>query len=139
MSNVTEINSLDCFEILQEKKQSHLIDVRTQPEWDFVGVPNLSSINKQTICISWLIYPDMKINENFRKDINSCYIEKDDSIFLMCRSGQRSLKAAEYLNQQLGYENCYNVSDGFEGDKDLSQHRSKLNGWKWNRLFWKQK
>ena len=136
-STIASINSLDCFEILKKNKKSHLIDVRCQPEWEFVGVPDLSSINKHTFFITWQLYPDLKLNENFETEIIRSNIKKNDSIFLICRSGQRSIKAAQFLNQ-LGYKNCFNVSDGFEGDKDLNNHRSTLSGWKLNRLPWKQ-
>ena len=134
---IIEINSYDCFDILKKNIQTHLIDVRTQSEWEFVGVPDLTPINKKTFFISWNLYPDMRINENFGTEILHSKIKKDDTIFLICRSGRRSLEAAQYLNK-LGYKNCYNVFDGFEGNKDLNNHRSKLNGWKYNKLPWKQ-
>ena len=134
---INEINSYDCFEILKKNKQSHLVDVRTKEEWEYVGIPDLTSINKKTIFISWHLYPDMRINCDFRADILHSKIKQDDTIFLICRSGQRSLEAAQYLNK-LGYKNSYNVIDGFEGNKDLSNHRSKLNGWKYSKLPWKQ-
>ena len=134
---INEINSYDCFEILKKNKQSHLVDVRTKEEWEYVGIPDLTSINKKTIFISWHLYPDMRINCDFRTDILHSNIKQDDTIILICRSGQRSLEAAQYLNK-LGYKNSYNVIDGFEGNKDLSNHRSKLNGWKYSKLPWKQ-
>jgi len=134
---IYEINSYDCFKILKKNKQSHLVDVRTKEEWEYVGIPDLTSINKKTIFISWHLYPDMRINSDFRADILHSKIKQDDTIFLICRSGQRSLEAAQYLNK-LGYKNSYNVFDGFEGNKNLSNHRSKLNGWKYSKLPWKQ-
>ena len=134
---IIEINSYDCFDILKKNIQTHLIDVRTQSEWELVGVPDLTSNNKQTIFISWHLNPEMRINDNFGTEILHSKIKKDDIIFLICRSGRRSLEAAQYLNK-LGYNNCYNVFDGFEGNKDLNNHRSKLNGWKYNKLPWKQ-
>ena len=70
------INSLDCFKILKEDKRAKLIDVRTQPEWEFVGIPDLSSINKKPIFVSWELYPDMKINNNFENEIMSLNINK---------------------------------------------------------------
>ena len=136
-STITEIDLLDCFEILKKNKQSYLIDVRTQPEWQFVGVPDLTSINKKVIFISWQLYPDMRINNDFETEILSFKIKKVDTIFLICRSGKRSSIAAHHLNQ-LGYRNCFNVSDGFEGVKDINDHRSTLGGWKLKKLPWKQ-
>ena len=134
---VNEINSCDCFKILKNHSKSHLIDVRTKPEWEFVGIPDLTNINKKTFFISWQLYPDMRINYNFEKEIFQLNIKQEDIIFLICRSGQRSQEAATYLNK-LGYRNCYNVSDGFEGYKDLRHHRAFVNGWKYNSLPWKQ-
>ena len=134
---VDVINSLDCFKILKEDKRAKLIDVRTQPEWQFVGFPDLTSINKKVIFISWQLYPDMRINNDFETEILQSKIKQDDTIFLICRSGERSFKAAHHLNQ-LGYRNCFNVIDGFEGAKDLNDHRSTLSGWKLKKLPWKQ-
>ena len=134
---VIEINSCDCFEILKTHSQSHLIDVRTKPEWEFVGVPDLACINKQTFFISWRLYPDMRINYDFEREILQLKINQEDLVFSICRSGQRSQEAAAHLNK-LGYRNCYNISDGFEGYKDSSGHRALVNGWKYNSLPWKQ-
>ena len=134
---VINLNSFECFKKISENFKSYLIDVRTKPEWQFVGVPDLSSINNSTIFISWQEYPEMNINRNFEKHVVQKSITKNDNIFLICRSGQRSLKAAEYLSS-VGYQNCFNVLDGFEGEKDNINHRSSLSGWKFNNLPWKQ-
>jgi len=134
---VINLNSFDCFKKISENPKSYLIDVRTKPEWELVGVPDLTTINNATIFISWEEYPEMNINSSFEKHVAKKNIKKNDYIFLICRSGHRSLKAAEYL-LSLGYKNCFNISDGFEGDKDNINHRSKINGWKFNNLPWKQ-
>ena len=134
---VTNLNSYDCFKKISTNLKSYLIDVRTKPEWEFVGVPDLSTINNSTIFISWQEYPEMNINKNFEKNVAQKNINKKDYIFLICRSGRRSLKAAEYLSS-LGYKHCFNISDGFERNKDNTNHRSKIGGWKFNNLPWKQ-
>ena len=136
-SNVQNITSVECFNQLSEISNSYLIDVRTKPEWEFIGIPNLSSINKKTILISWHVYPDMKINSLFENQIIESKIKKHDKLFLICRSGQRSFYAAKFLNL-CGYNYCYNVSDGFEGGKNSLNQRSTINGWKYNNLSWKQ-
>ena len=79
----------------------------------------------------------MKINSLFKNQIIESNIKKDDKLFLICRSGGRSTHAAKYLTS-CGYNHCYNVSDGFEGDKNTLLHRSEINGWKYNNLPWKQ-
>ena len=114
-----------------------MIDVRTKPEWEFVGVPDITSLNKKTICIAWNEYPEMNINKNFISQLAWANIEKNDNIFLICRSGNRSFQAAKYL-KSFGYKNSHNVFDGFEGDKNSFSQRSLINGWKYNNLPWKQ-
>ena len=136
-TNVKNIPSVECFRKLSKISNSYLIDVRTKPEWEFTGVPDLSSLNKKTIFIAWNEYPEMNINKYFINQIAGENIEKIDNIFLICRSGRRSFQAAKYLTS-LGYNHSYNVSDGFEGDKNKLNQRSTINGWKYNQLPWQQ-
>ena len=37
-----------------------------------------------------------------------------------------------------GYTTLFNIDEGFEGDKDEDNHRSKVNGWKFHGLPWRQ-
>mgnify|MGYP001388610966 CR=1 FL=1 len=136
-SDIKSITSIECFNFLSKISNSFLIDVRTKPEWEFIGIPDLSSLNKKTLFISWHVYPGMTINSLFENQVLESNIEKNDKLFLICRSGTRSFHAAEFL-ASCGYNQCFNVSDGFEGDKDNINHRSKINGWKFNNLPWKQ-
>ena len=136
-SNVKNITSIECFNKLSETSNSFLIDVRTKPEWEFIGVPDLSSLNKQIILISWHIYPEMKINSFFENKLFESNIKKNDKLFLICRSGTRSYHAAEFLVSR-GYNHCFNISDGFEGKKNTSSQRSAIDGWKYRNLPWKQ-
>ena len=39
---------------------------------------------------------------------------------------------------QAGWTDCYNVLEGFEGDRDPQQHRGTLNGWRKAGLPWVQ-
>ena len=136
-NHVHTINSRQCFEKLSEVPDSHLVDVRTKPEWLFVGLPDLQSLKKKTVCVSWHVYPNMNINVNFESEILKSGINKQDTIFLICRSGQRSSEAAEFLASH-GFTNCCNVVDGFEGETGPDHQRSTVNGWKCSKLPWKQ-
>ena len=131
------ISSKQCFERLSEESSSYLVDVRTKPEWLFVGLPDLQSLNKQTICVSWNVYPNMEINVNFESEILESGINKQDTIFLICRSGNRSCDAAEFLASR-GFTNCFNVTDGFDGENGPNHQRSTINGWKYYKLPLKQ-
>ena len=79
--NVRQVTSIECFNKLSKISNSYLIDVRTKPEWEFIGVPDLSSLNKKIILVSWHIYPDMKINSFFENQIIKSNIKKNDEVF----------------------------------------------------------
>ena len=125
------------------KKTSILVDVRTNEELNFVGFPDLSSIDKNPIFIPWRILPDMSINENFEPDLIDKIKEITDQkeseidLFFLYRRGARSMEAALFMSD-LGY-NCFNIEKGFEGDLDANSKRSNINGWKFSNNPWRQK
>ena len=55
----------------------------------------------------------------------------------LCRSGARSHGAAEAA-MRAGWKETYNVLEGFEGDKDATEHRNAVNGWRKAGLPWTQ-
>ena len=135
--NIKNISSRECFEKLSIEVSSQLIDVRTKPEWIYVGVPDLSSINKKVIFVSWQVYPEMGTNKFFENQILESNIKKDNNLYFICRSGNRSNKAAEFLTSR-GFSHCFNVIDGFEGKLNHERQRALIDGWQFNNLPWKQ-
>ena len=135
--NMKNISSRECFEKLSIEGNSQLIDVRTKPEWIYVGVPDLSSINKKVIFVSWQVYPEMGTNKFFENQILESNIKKDNNLYFICRSGNRSNNAAEFLASR-GFSNCFNVIDGFEGKLNHECQRALIDGWQFNNLPWKQ-
>ncbi len=132
-----DVSSREAWEILSSNPKATLIDVRTQPEWSFIGVPDLSSLGKRAICICWQGYPDMQVNERFAQDVAAAGVAPQDPVYLLCRSGQRSRNAALALTAA-GYGPCYNVADGFEGPHDEHGHRGTVAGWQAADLPWRQ-
>ena len=126
----------EAWDLLTSKPTAQLIDVRTRPEWAFVGIPDLSSIGRQATLLSWQMFPSMDVNPEFGAQIKKAVPAADTPILFICRSGPRSRAAAEALTA-LGYSECYNVSDGFEG-VDGERHRGHVNGWKAADLPWVQ-
>ena len=118
---------------LKANPQAVLIDVRTAPEWAFVGVPAVERLMR----LSWQVYPQMQVNSDFVTSVEKAQIPKDTEIICLCRSGARSASAATALTQA-GYTNCWNVAEGFEGDKDATGHRGHVGGWKAAGLPWVQ-
>ena len=132
-----DLTPLESWDLLSKEKESFLIDCRTQPEWQFVGIPKLEDLNKKPIFIEWQLYPSMLINENFLNEVQDSPANKDSKIILICRSGGRSKSAAEFLTSK-GYKDCYNCQDGFEGIHNQNEHRSNSSGWKFSKLPWRQ-
>jgi len=128
----------DAWALLQSDPSACLVDVRTQPEWNFVGLPDLSSLGRDVALIEWQAFPTMQVNPQFvAATAETVGANKDAPVLFLCRSGARSRSAAMALTQA-GYTRAYNVAGGFEGDLDGERHRGHKNGWKAAGLPWKQ-
>jgi rhodanese-related sulfurtransferase len=132
-----EITPAEAWERLASDPSAKVIDVRTQAEWSFVGVPDLSSLGRQVLLVSWQVFPAMARNEAFAAQVEANGAGKGDTLLLLCRSGVRSKAAAEFLTG-LGYTAAWNVTDGFEGPHDSTKHRGTVAGWKASGLPWAQ-
>jgi rhodanese-related sulfurtransferase len=126
------------WEALRRDPKAQLVDVRTDAEWSFVGLPDLSSVGKQVVPIQWQLYPTMVRNAAFTDQLREAGFAPDYHIYFICRSGQRSFAAAEAA-QSAGFPHAYNVADGFEGGVDASGHRGVTAGWKAEGLPWRQR
>ncbi|MCX5617186.1 rhodanese-like domain-containing protein [Bombella sp. TMW 2.2543] len=99
----------DAWGALRADSQSVLVDVRTPEEWAQVGMPELSSIGKKVVALTW----GADSEAEFIHALEQAVPDKATPLFFICRSGMRSQKAAE-LAAQAGYETLTNVIDGFE-------------------------
>ena len=121
---------------LEQDKAAVLIDVRTQPEWQFVGVPDLAPLGKEPLLVSWQFYPAMTVNDNFITQLCTQGLDKEQTLYLLCRSGVRSVAASVALCAE-GFQ-AFNVRDGFEGGLDSQGRRGQSAGWKAAGLPWRQ-
>jgi rhodanese-related sulfurtransferase len=137
MAYAGDLKPTDAWKLLAEDKKAQLVDVRTRPEWMFVGLPELSTLGKRTLLQSWQTFPAMDIDANFTAAITQQIPDRDAPILFLCRSGARSRAAASAMTEQ-GYRKCYNVAEGFEGNLDTERHRGKVGGWKAAGLPWTQ-
>jgi len=132
-----EVSPEDAYTVLQAL-DGVLVDVRTVPEWQFIGVPDTTGTKGKLATISWKNYPDFSQNTKFADQIAALPgVSKDTPLLFICRSGGRSLDAAVAMTAA-GYSKCFNVSGGFEGDPDSDGHRGTTQGWKAKNLPWKQ-
>ena len=110
------IKATDAFDFLSKKDNSHLIDTRSDIEWKSTGIPDLSSINKETNLINWGPVLDQTFFEQYKNFLLSSFNQNDNLLFI-CRSGSRSLMAAQFAIK-FGFKKSFNISEGFYNDND---------------------
>jgi len=125
-----ELTPREAFDLLRLAPGAKIVDVRTRAEWDWVGrVP-------EAVEIEWNQYPGGVRNPNFLAELKR-QIDTEALVMFLCRSGVRSIGAATAASAA-GYTNCYNILEGFEGDKDANGHRGNIGGWRKAGLPWIQ-
>lgn len=137
MSYAGDITPSQAWELLRDNPAAALIDVRTEAEWRFVGVPDTSSIDRPTTLIEWVDGTGSP-NPRFAEQLSKALAGRDPEapVVFLCRSGQRSAHAAT-LATDLGIAPAYNVIDGFEGPLDADGRRGGA-GWRAEGLPWRQ-
>jgi rhodanese-related sulfurtransferase len=121
------------------------LDIRTRAEAMYVGMAQ-----PVDALVPYVEHSDMgdwdAKRDAYKLDANSDFgpevarraaqkgLGKNDTIILICRSGDRSARAANLL-ADTGYTHVYSVVDGFEGDMSKDGRRS-VNGWKNAGLPW---
>jgi rhodanese-related sulfurtransferase len=115
---------------LHEAGAAVIVDVRTLPEWEFVGhVPD-------SIRVEWRTYGASHPNPGFVAELDALF-ERDETLLFLCRSAVRSHHAAEAA-AAAGFRHAFNVLEGFEGELDTRQQRGLLGGWRKAGLPWIQ-
>lgn len=136
-----DVSPDEAWALLAEDPNAVLIDVRTVPEWNFVGTPDLRPLGKQPLLVEWQSFPPAGPNAAFVATVEQMLAEqrmpKDAPVLLLCRSGVRSRAAAIALTAA-GFGRCLNVDQGFEGPIDVDGHRGVVDGWKARGLPWMQ-
>ncbi|BBX64864.1 hypothetical protein MSAS_40380 [Mycobacterium saskatchewanense] len=139
MSYAGDITPLEAWKLLSDNPNAVLVDVRTDAEWRFVGVPDLSSLGRDVVFIEWNTGNGAH-NERFADELKDrvppAAQDAERPVIFLCRSGNRSIGAAEVATQ-LGITPAYNVLDGFEGHLDAHGHRGET-GWRAIGLPWRQ-
>jgi adenylyltransferase/sulfurtransferase len=88
-----EITVQELKQLMEEKKDFQLIDVREQYEFDEAN-------------INGLLIPMGDVMDNLDK------IARDKQVVVHCRSGKRSATVISALESQHGYTNLYNLKGG---------------------------
>jgi len=125
---LTAINCKELVELAKTNEGASLIDVRTQVEWDQDGKPNGKEIGLNTYFISFMIdvAEGRIINSEFEKKFEELKLDKSKAVFVMCKSGFRSFKAAELIDKK-GFK-TFNIINGFICSDDVEPNCWKTSG-----------
>lgn len=115
----------EAYALLRADPGVKLIDVRTNAERDWVG--RVALADAQHAAVQWSTYPGGAPNPAFIAELAACAGPEQVLLFL-CRSGVRSRHAARLATEH-GYLHCFDILEGFEGDKDGAGHRKSVGGW----------
>lgn len=135
---VEDVPPRAAWEAIRRDPDAMLVDVRTDAEWTFVGLPDLSGAGKEVALVPWQVYPSMALNGAFADGLRRAGATPLSELYFICRSGARSLAAAQAA-QAAGFPKSHNVADGFEGPVDADGHRGTVAGWKADGLPWRQR
>jgi rhodanese-related sulfurtransferase len=120
----------EAYALQQRAPGARIVDVRTRAELEYVGrIPG-------SVEIEWQTYPRGQPNPAFLAELQQ-QVDKESLVMFVCRSGVRS-HAAATAAAGVGYTQCYNVLEGFQGDKDSQGHRDAVGGWRVAGLPWYQ-
>jgi len=135
---VENVAPQDVWKALLADPDAQMVDVRTDAEWSFVGIADLSQAGKTPALIPWQVFPSMQVNGVFTEQMKQAGLKPEHKIYFLCRSGVRSMAAAQAVIAA-GFPHAYNITDGFEGPPDSEGHRGHVAGWKASELPWRQR
>lgn len=118
----------EAYAFITQQPDAVLVDVRSRAELELVGqIP-------QAKHIEWAFYPGMVANPEFAAQLQAA-VDPARPVVFLCRTGGRSHNAALLANQ-LGYQQVFNMLEGFEGEANAQKQRTLINGWKHAGLPW---
>ena len=136
VSYAGDITPEQAWKLLRDNPDAVLVDCRTDAEWRFVGVPDISDLGRDVVYVQWSGV-DGRRNEGFVDGLIEAGVEPGErAVVFLCRSGNRSIPAAQTATAA-GIAPSYNVLDGFEGQLDADGHRGGT-GWRAVGLPWRQ-
>ncbi len=121
---IPDITQAETWELLKNEPNAVLIDVRTQGEWQNVGIADISELGREMRLVEWVVAPAGTPNENFLADATKD-LDPDTPVVLLCRSGVRS-QAAGSAMAEAGFTRAYNILGGFEGSAQATGWRDNL-------------
>jgi rhodanese-related sulfurtransferase len=101
-----DVTPLQAWDLLAQERGAVLVDVRSRPEWSFVGVPDLAKLGKRPVLVAWQHWMPgpqgaaMTPNAAFAEEVAGAAPDRGATTIFICRSGARSRAAAIAMTAQ---------------------------------------
>jgi rhodanese-related sulfurtransferase len=147
------LDAREAYELKQRLGEKALfVDIRTRAEISYLGMPTVADAHipafEHPPNATWddkssrfKMEPNADFEPELARRLAARQLSKSDVVILICRSGDRTTRAVNFLADQ-GYSKVYSVIDGFEGDaiaEGPQAGQRVLNGWKNTGLPWTYK
>jgi rhodanese-related sulfurtransferase len=131
------VTAKQAYAMWQKDKNIKILDCRTPEEYAFLGhAPMAYNIPSKFMQYRWDAKKKFYLMQDNRKFVRQAkkVFKPTDTILIMCRSGARSASSVNKL-AKAGFNNVYNIYDGFEGDKVKDKNSPQFgkrtkNGWR---------
>ncbi len=112
LKDVPEIMPWDLEEMLGDKRDLLVLDVREQDEFDAMHIKGAMHVPRGIL--------ESACEWDYEETVPELVRARDRDVVVVCRSGYRSLMAA-FSMKVLGYEKIYSLKTGMRGWKDYDQ------------------
>ena len=120
--------------------QAQLVDVRTDAEWNFVGLPDLAEAGKQPVLIPWQVFPTMQVNGGFVDQLRQAGLTAGAPHLLPLPQRRAQPAPPPRPRRRPASRTSFNVADGFEGPAGRARAiAARVAGWKADGLPWRQR
>lgn len=134
-----DLTPQEAWDLLASDPRAVLVDVRTEGEWQTIGVPDTADLpdgDERTAFVEWTDGFG-RPNPGFLDGLAAAGVVAGEPrpVVFLCRSGVRSVAAATTATAA-GLGPAYNVLTGFEGDVGPDGRRGHT-GWRAAGLPWR--
>ena len=88
MSYAGDLTPQQAWDLLTSDQSAVLVDVRTDAEWRYVGIPDSAPLDGRAALVEWVSYPSGRPNPQFLKQLAEAGVAAGRPVVFLCRSGR---------------------------------------------------
>ena len=135
---VENVSPAQAWAALKSDPNAQLVDVRTDAEWNLVGVPDLIEAGKQAVLLQWQTYPAMAAQPAISGSAEGGRLRPGPPPVFHLPNRRPQPGRRPRCRGRRNFPTP-STSRTFEGPPDSAGHRGARSGWKAARLPWRQK